>query len=85
MDINEFSRRIEERVAEYAESDQSWSDAAMLEINPETLEMRIVDEEENDSLDYIDIMDLVEMSVETPGAWKPSQEAIADLAASYLD
>lgn len=85
MDTKEIQKRIEAAVADYVECDQAWGDAPMLEINPETFEMDIVDEESDDSFHYVDMMELLRMSVTTPGAWEPDPEAIETLALSYKD
>lgn len=83
MTVTELNERIAALVAEYLKCDQAWGDNPMLEINPETFAMRIAEEEENEALDYVDMMDLLHMSVENPGQWEADPEAIAELASSY--
>lgn len=83
MELEEIRKRIEDAVADYVDCDQAWGDSPMLEINPATMEMRVTDEEENDTLDYIDMMELLRMSVTTPGKWEADPEAINALAESY--
>lgn len=84
MELEEIKKRIEEAVADYVECDQAWGDSPMLEINPATMEMQVTDEETDDSLDYVDMMDLLRMSVSNPGQWEADPEAIASLAESYI-
>lgn len=84
MEKNEIITKIATLVADYIECDQAWGDSPMIEINPGSLEMRIVDEELDPALDYVDMMDLLRMSVENPGRWEAEPEAIDSLAGSYL-
>ncbi|MBD5204053.1 MAG: hypothetical protein HDS82_04160 [Bacteroidales bacterium] len=83
METQELRKKVEDLVAEYIECDQAWGDSPMIEINPSTFEMNIVDEETDDSLDYVDMMDLLHMSVSNPGAWEADTEAILSLVESY--
>lgn len=85
-----FEQRITEAVKQFALNDQAFTDLAMLRIDPESLEIEVVDEPdpdemENDSThDYVALMDLVEVDPADPALWIPDTEAIASLAADYL-
>lgn len=83
MEKKDIRAKIAALVADYLECDQAWSDSPMIEIDPTTMTMRIVDEEADEALDYVDMMDLLHMSVENPGEWEADNEAIDSLAESY--
>lgn len=79
----ELKKKINEAVEDFAANDGAYSDDAMLEINPADMSVRIVSEEEDPSLDYYDMMDLVEMDPADTGRWNPFTEAIDEIAGSY--
>lgn len=79
----ELKKKISEAVEDFAANDGAYSDDAMLEINPADMSVRIVNEEEDPSLDYYDMMDLVEMDPADTGRWNPFTEAIDEIAGSY--
>ena len=84
MTKNEIIEKVAALVADYLECDQAWGDSPMIEIDPSDFSMRITEEEERPELDYVDMMDLLQMSVTDPGQWEADEEAIASLADSYL-
>ncbi|MDE7496925.1 MAG: hypothetical protein K2M67_08775 [Muribaculaceae bacterium] len=84
MTKNEIIDKVAALVADYLECDQAWGDSPMIEIDPSDFSMRITEEEERPELDYVDMMDLLQMSVTDPGQWEADEEAIAYLADSYL-
>ena len=82
MDIN---GKVLEKVREYISADESYDDDAQITIDPESLEVGLVDGEEADgladSIDSYPAMDVVEMTAD--GKWVPDTEAIASVAAEY--
>ncbi len=81
--------KIEALLEEYLEAPEAWSDNVMIEVNPESVDARLaeVDDEaiETSPLDYWAVMDLLQMSVSNPGEWEIDREALDELAASYLN
>lgn len=81
----ELKERILDKVREYIAADESYDDDAQITINPESLEVGLVDGEEADglpdSIDCYPAMDFVEMTAD--GSWIPDKEAIASAAAEY--
>ena len=55
----------------------------MIEIDPATLAVAVVDEETDDTKDYYDLMDFVEADPSAPGRWIPFEDAIDEVASSY--
>ena len=66
MDIN---GKVLEKVREYISADESYDDDAQITIDPESLEVGLVDGEEADGL--------------ADRKWVPDTEAIASVAAEY--
>lgn len=86
METKELEKRIYNAVKDFTEYEETFSDNAQIRINPLTGEVEIADPDDDlDGFDYYPAMDLVEMSVETPGKWIPDAEAIAEVAAEYLE
>lgn len=84
MNTKEFIKRLTDTVEDFISAEESYSDDVQLEINTLTWEMDIADPE-NDlpDCDYYPLMDLVKVSVETPGKWEPDASAIESVAAEY--
>lgn len=72
---------------EYLDAPEAWSDNVMIEMDPETLECKLYDDEgadiEASDKDYWEVMDLLSMSVDGDGAWEIDPDALEELAASY--
>ena len=90
MTKDEFIGKILEQVNEYLASEESYGDAAMLRIDPSTMQIELVDGEEldenaidNDSADYYDLPDLLTMHP-TDGTWLPDMDAISTLSNDYI-
>lgn len=73
----------------YLEMPEAWSDNPMIEVDPENpSDLRLCDDTEitdteNSDKDYWDVMDLLRMSVENPGAWEVDPDAVAEMIAAY--
>lgn len=76
-----LKEKVLEAVTDFAENDGAYSDDAMLEIDRANGKVEIVDEERNPTLDYYDMMDLVEMSIDDNGRWQPDLVAIDEITA----
>ena len=78
---------VEKLIKEYLEAPEAWSDNVMIEVDPVSKDVRLNDDEEadieNSDMDFWPVMDLLRMSVETPGAWEIDPDAIAELITSY--
>lgn len=91
MERREFEKAVEKAVSEYIASEESYDDNAQLRIDPVSLAVCVIDgndseeEEENPDMDYIDVMELVEMSANEGGRWNPDHEAIRLLADDYFN
>lgn len=85
MNTTDFIKRLTNLVEDYVAADEAYSDDVQLQINTLTWEMDIVDPE-NDlpECDYYPMMDLVSMSSENPGEWVPDNDAIEEVASSYV-
>lgn len=83
MIIEEVKALLEE----YLDAPEAWSDHVMIEVNPQTLDCRLYDEEDADiessEKDYWEVMDLLSMSVDDSGKWEIDPEALNELAATY--
>lgn len=76
-----LKEKILEAVTDFAENDGAYSDDSMLEIDRSSESVEIVSEERDPSLDYYDMMDLVEMSADGKGRWQPDMAAIDEISA----
>lgn len=79
----ELKKKIREIAEDFATCDGAYSDNSMLEIDPSTLSVRIVEEEEYPERDYYDIMDLMEADISHPGIWRIFEDAIEEIAVAY--
>lgn len=83
MIIEEVKALLEE----YLDAPEAWSDHVMIEVNPQTLDCRLYDEEDADiessEKDYWEVMDLLSMSVDDSGKWEIDPEALNELGATY--
>ena len=79
----ELREKIAEAVADFAVNDGAYPDNSMIEIDPATLAVEVVDEETDDTKDYYDLMDFVEADPSAPGRWIPFEDAIDEVASSY--
>jgi len=82
-----MKKKVENLLKEYLEAPEAWSDNVMIEVNPDSMEMSLNDDEnvdvDNSALDYWPVMDLLQMSVENPGEWEIDPDAVAEMVASY--
>lgn len=82
-----IKEEVKALLEEYLEAPEAWSDNVMIEVDPSTLDARLVDEDEVDpessEKDYWEVMDLLSMSVEDPGKWEIDPDALEELTASY--
>lgn len=82
-----MKKEIENLLSEYLDAPEAWGDNVMVEVNPDSKEMRLVDDEDTDidnsPLDYWPVMDLLQMSVANPGAWEIDPDAVAELLDTY--
>lgn len=90
MTKDEIVEKILEQVNDYIASEESYGDAAMLRIDPVSMQIEIVDgdelteeELENGSADYYDLPDLLTMHP-TDGTWLPDMVAIEGVALEYV-
>lgn len=79
----ELKKKIAEIAEEFASCDGAYSDNSMLEIDPATLSVRITDEEDFPERDYYDIMDLMEVDIDSPDKWRLFDAAIEEIASNY--
>ncbi len=91
MTQEEIIEKILEQVNDYLASEESYGDAAMLRIDPATMQIELIDGEEvddneieNGSADYYDLPDLLTMHP-TDGSWLPDLDAITTLSLDYAD
>ncbi len=79
----EFKNHLLELVEDFAQADGAFSDNTLLEVNPKTLSLNIVEEESNPDYDYYDIMDFIAINPHNPGEWLPDLNAIEEVADEY--
>lgn len=81
---DEFYNRLLTIVQEFADDEECFGDAAQLRINPQTLDVDIIDDpDENiETYDYYDIGDLV--SPKTDGTFLPDTDAISEICEQYI-
>lgn len=82
-----IKEEVKALLEEYLDAPEAWSDHVMIEVNPQTLDCRLFDEDGTDieasDKDYWEVMDLLQMSAEEAGDWEIDPEALDELAASY--
>ncbi len=82
-----MKKKVEKLLKEYLEAPEAWSDNVMIEVNPDSKEICLNDDEEvdvdNSALDYWPVMDLLQMSVENPGEWEIDPDAVDEMVESY--
>ncbi len=82
-----MKKKVEKLLKEYIEAPEAWSDNVMIEVNPDSKEICLNDDEEvdvdNSALDYWPVMDLLQMSVENPGEWEIDPDAVNEMVESY--
>ncbi len=82
-----MKKKVEKLLKEYLEAPEAWSDNVMIEVNPDSKEICLNDDEEvdvdNSALDYWPVMDLLQMSVENPGEWEIDPDAVNEMVESY--
>ncbi len=83
-----FENDVTAAVESYLEAEEEYGDAAVIEINPETLAVSLLRErpqieDQSEEQDYVDVMDLVKMDASNPGSWIPDTEAINGLAMEF--
>lgn len=82
-----IKEEVKALLQEYLDAPEAWSDSVMIEVDPTTLDARLVDEDEVDTesseKDYWEVMDLLSMSVEDPGTWEIDPDAVEELTSSY--
>lgn len=87
--IQSLRGAIEDAVKRFSTNDQSFTDLAMLRINPQTFQVDIVEDPDpevvdtDEAHDYIALMDLVDADPAAPGQWVADREAIDSLIADY--
>lgn len=85
--INMIKEEVKALLEEYLDAPEAWSDNVMIEVDPQTLDCRLYDEDDADieasDKDYWEVMDLLSMSVDDPGRWEIDRDALDELAASY--
>ena len=79
----EYQKRLLRCLKEYTGSEESFGDAAQLRINPETLDIVLVEDPDEDlaEFDYYSVNDLVNTT--TDGHFVPDKEAIDEITDSY--
>lgn len=84
MDIKTLRENIHAQVENYLDNESLYDDDVQLRINPSTLQVDIVEQDDEMSdCDYIPVMELVCISTETPGEWAADDEAIDSLTSQY--
>ena len=82
-----IKEEVKALLEEYLDAPEAWSDNVMIEVDPQTLDCRLYDEEDSDveasDKDYWEVMDLLSMSLDDAGAWEIDSDALDELAASY--
>ena len=90
-----FEKRITDAVADYIAHEDDYEGDVQLAVDPADFTLLTVegddladeiDDNEADmpTLDYYPMMDFIKASTTHPGKWEPSDEAIVDLAESYM-
>lgn len=82
-----IKEEVKALLEEYLDAPEAWSDHVMIEIDPQTLDCRLFDEDGTDidasDKDYWEVMDLLQMGSDGSGDWEIDPEALDELAASY--
>lgn len=82
-----IKEEVKALLEEYLDAPEAWSDNVMIEVDPQTLDCRLYDEDDTDveasDKDYWEVMDLLSMSVDGDGAWEIDPEALDELASTY--
>ena len=77
MDIEKIRKNVRAAVQDYLAAPEEWDDA-MLAVNPETAEVRLIELEEAERLpediDEYDIMEFIQMTPD--GKWTIDEEAL---------
>lgn len=84
MTREEYQGLLENVISEYIDNEEAYNDNAQLTINTDTLELGLVDDDEDidDKLNQYPVMDLIKMDAD--GNWQPDKDAIAELAEDYI-
>ncbi len=78
--------KITDAVEEFIAGEELYDDDTQLEVNPATLEVKLVDgDTDSDDLDYYSIMDLVTMPADDSGDWSVDVDAVQSVAGEYFE
>lgn len=84
-----IKNKIKDALNEYLEAPEAWGDNVHLAVNNANGNVSLCEgeeiDEESETIDFWPVMDLVSMSVESPGEWEIDSDALDEMAAAYPD
>ncbi len=80
---NQLYNNILNIVKEYSSAEETYGDAAQLRIDPKSLEVSLIEDPDEDlvNFDYYELGDLI--MPQTDGSFLPDEDAIKEIAADY--